>query len=1076
MPRTDRAIAPVARASMPTLSSVLVQREIATMRAVEEAIARQVLHGGDLVTNLLEVAGLDERALVSILGETTDLPPAPPGKLPAPTAQVLRIVPGELALRHGLFPLELEGRTLRVAVADKLSATTEEDLGFALDVELETHIAPLVRIRQAIAEHYGIPLDRRFLRLVAKLEQRPDPSPSSMPPALRGPGPVSLPRPASVPPPTFGTGHLPYARKIGAPPPLTRTPLVAPPEAPVELAIPPNPPPALSLEPLTPMPSPSSSEPPSSGPVSRLSEDVARPDTPSSDAPAPSSGPSARSAEGLVGWVRRASAEAPRSRGARRPRRGPFTAAMAEAELEAAGANDVIFDVLLDFAQQFFEYTALFTVQGDLAEGRDASGPGADRDRVAGLGVPLDLPSSLATARARAAPLVVRMANDGLDAELSRDLGRDASGRGLRVILPIAVRGRVVGLLYGDDGESDVELSAIGDVLAIAALVGPAIERVIRLKKSKKAGVRPAELAPRSRVSPSPSPRPDPRTGAAALARVVGTPAPGAVAASAPVVGSEASASPSEDELASAAEQAPAPEPFTWSEHPPVQVSPGAESVRTPVLGGFPSFSDLAAVSSSPPPPADDDGEDIHSVLARAAEAAPDVGAFPDKSRAVSEGDLTAGFARTSEPPGPKRHKTLPGMPAPSSDPPLATVEEASPRAPHSTRRGAAPELRGRARNALGQPLPPSPPPNATSSSELAATEAPPPPVSPPVAPPPIAPSPRRDPSRPPIPREDVDTPHDLDSPGTHAFVAALGDGGRASLPSIIVDVDAEYASLLRTFLDGGAGADQAFAELVRHAEAIVPALMARFPGPLRVDRHRARDQLAAASQCGPILELVVASRRVALPFVTVRSASPDPEIRFWATHVLGELRYVEAANALVPRLFDDDVSVRRIARRSAAQLVLGGASGQPLLKGLDDLTRNLDEPIERRVLAIDTMGEIRVGAMVPPLVAVLADVSDDVGDAARRALLLITRQDFARDTRRWLEWWSANGARHRIEWLMDALMHETPAVRRAAGDELKQLTKEYFGYYDDLPKRERERAQARYREWWEREGRERFR
>jgi len=78
---------------------------------------------------------------------------------------------------------------------------------------------------------------------------------------------------------------------------------------------------------------------------------------------------------------------------------------------------------------------------------------------------------------------------------------------------------------------------------------------------------------------------------------------------------------------------------------------------------------------------------------------------------------------------------------------------------------------------------------------------------------------------------------------------------------------------------------------------------------------------------------------------------------------------------------------------------------------------------------------------MVPPLIAVLSDNSDEVSDTARRALLLITRQDFARDQKRWTEWWTKNAGRHRVEWLIDALMHEVPSIRRAAGDELKQLT-----------------------------------
>jgi len=32
------------------------------------------------------------------------------------------------------------------------------------------------------------------------------------------------------------------------------------------------------------------------------------------------------------------------------------------------------------------------------------------------------------------------------------------------------------------------------------------------------------------------------------------------------------------------------------------------------------------------------------------------------------------------------------------------------------------------------------------------------------------------------------------------------------------------------------------------------------------------------------------------------------------------------------------------------------------------------------------------------------------------------------------------------------------------------------FGYYDDLPKKERAKAQERYREWWESKGKARFR
>ena len=61
------------------------------------------------------------------------------------------------------------------------------------------------------------------------------------------------------------------------------------------------------------------------------------------------------------------------------------------------------------------------------------------------------------------------------------------------------------------------------------------------------------------------------------------------------------------------------------------------------------------------------------------------------------------------------------------------------------------------------------------------------------------------------------------------------------------------------------------------------------------------------------------------------------------------------------------------------------------------------------------------------------------------------------------------------MEWLIDALMHDDVRIRRDAGEELKALSREYFGYYEDLSRKERGRVQERYQEWWESRGKARF-
>src|SRR5688572_28709845 len=178
---------------MPTLSSNIVKREVASPKDVELALARQSLHGGDLVTNLLEVAHLNEERLLRTIAESLGLEAAPAGELPPTGDGLLRLVPSDLARRHGFFPLSEADGSLVVAVSEPLGGDAESDLEFSLGLKLVQKAATLVRVKQALARDYGVPLDRRSARVVARLDGKPDPSPSVPP------GPVARREP-TVPP------------------------------------------------------------------------------------------------------------------------------------------------------------------------------------------------------------------------------------------------------------------------------------------------------------------------------------------------------------------------------------------------------------------------------------------------------------------------------------------------------------------------------------------------------------------------------------------------------------------------------------------------------------------------------------------------------------------------------------------------------------------------------------------------------------------------------------------------------------------------------------------------------------
>jgi hypothetical protein len=292
-------------------------------------------------------------------------------------------------------------------------------------------------------------------------------------------------------------------------------------------------------------------------------------------------------------------------------------------------------------------------------------------------------------------------------------------------------------------------------------------------------------------------------------------------------------------------------------------------------------------------------------------------------------------------------------------------------------------------------------------------------------------------------------------------------------LPTVIVDLDGEISALLDRAL-GGNGDEAAEGELLRQGERAMRVVMAHFPGPVNVDRTKLAmsPNPPRASECGPLLRLVARERKVALPFVLSRLEHPEPEVRGWATYLLSELPYSEAIGPLLLRLRDEDAGTRAAAAFALAAVARmypdEVRDAVVALAGVVDL--------EDRAAAMRAMGELRDPALVPELVRALADGNARVVEQAHQALVQVSRQDFGTDARPWLRWWEQNAPRHRIEWLIDALTHEISEVRRAAGEELRAISKEYFGYTSDLPPRDRERAQQRYRDWWVTEGRARFR
>jgi hypothetical protein len=949
-----------------SLSSLIVQREIATIRQVEEALSRQVLYGGDLITNLLEVAQLDEKVLLTAAADLVGLVPAPFGVLPPPDAKARSLVPVEMVTERSVYPLHMsdDGEQVVVIIAEPLSAEEEEQLMFALGVPVVQRLGAHVRIREAVAREYGTVIERRLGRLLARMRGDKTVPAGSLPPlAARSP---------SGPPPSMKSRT---STSAGFPAGSIEPDAVIAVGTPIDVGTPTD---VQNLPPVVPNDAPTAkyNALPDGGATLRQS---------GSPAPAP---------------VRPA-----------RRRRGPLPFEAARLEMEAIADRDGLLDLFFDFARQYFEYAALFIVHGDIAEGRESFGAGATRERVVGIGVPLDMPGMLASARDAKEPVLLVPNRVGLDAVLLADLERTRVRLEV-IIVPVVVRGRAVALLFGDSGENAVERSLVADVITFAKLAGQSFERLI-LKK-KLGGF----------------------TGAGAAAPVVGR---------------------VDAQLVLAKRKSQRPQPVSRSDRaealgralltdPKPVSNPSVEAARGPL-------SSPRAVSVNPPAQIISDPLDspTHSLSEMAAQSHPISGAPPPL--VVVQVRRPSGRPIPREDPSDATSRPPDRIPMNAAVPTIpALTENMAPREaePRET------AVRDRRREAEDAE-------STTSSDELSEDE---------------AKALLQQFSEPGEAPDEEEEPEDK-YPPSQSFVAAPRRPPSSrirspqELPSVMVDVARELEVLVERFITDPTD-EAAEAELLRQGKSAMPAIMAHFPGPVVFDpRSSNEDDIPPVGSCGPILRLIAGQRRVALQSVLSRIDDPDETVRFWATALLAELSYAEAVPYVVARLSDKSTPIRRVARIAAR--ALAKQHGEEIAREIGTLVRATGLVRSKRLELLGVLEEMREPLAVPSFISVLEDENDEVSAAARGALMIVTRQDFGRDARRWMTWWNQNSSRHRVEWLMDALTHEHQAIRHAAGEELKVLTKEYFGYYDDLPKKERDKAQLRYREWWTTEGRMRF-
>jgi hypothetical protein len=395
---------------------------------LEEATQVLVVFGGRLGSILVESGRLTIEEVEEHLARHLDVPAVPRDRIERPDPRALEVVPADLARSLALFPMWIEKRKLHLAMLDPLDVDRVDGVSFTTGLSVVPYVIAERRLVQLQEHYYDIRPDPRFTdHRILEL-----------------------------------AGHVQnrsHGRRADDAPGVR----VAPPNE-DEVAHQRD---SLGIRPLE--------------DGEELSEAMA-PESPNGEAsdidlagPGDATGPTA-------GMPRR---QEPQVGPTLEPARSVAEVAALEGDLALLGGRDDVVAAALRIATYFARVAALFLVRDGMIQGVRAAGS-VRTEWIDAIYLPITADGMLGRPATYGLAFHGRPAAEGIDAIAARALSGNAPAQ--VAVLPIGVQGRIVNLLYVDNGAHVLPATSLAALGALCDGVSAAYERLITEKRKVHCG------------------------------------------------------------------------------------------------------------------------------------------------------------------------------------------------------------------------------------------------------------------------------------------------------------------------------------------------------------------------------------------------------------------------------------------------------------------------------------------------------------------------------------------------------------------------------------------------------------
>ena len=148
------------------LGEALVKEGLITSQQLAKGLERQVIYGGRLGTNFIELGYVTEESLVKFLGKVFGVPYADPKAFEGIKREVVNAITREMAARYLVIPIDREPKRLHLAMVNPTDLRVMDEIRFITGYEIVPYIASELRLLYALEKYFGIQRPYRFVSVI----------------------------------------------------------------------------------------------------------------------------------------------------------------------------------------------------------------------------------------------------------------------------------------------------------------------------------------------------------------------------------------------------------------------------------------------------------------------------------------------------------------------------------------------------------------------------------------------------------------------------------------------------------------------------------------------------------------------------------------------------------------------------------------------------------------------------------------------------------------------------------------------------------------------------------------------